>query len=571
MAVVSKTLSGGNQAPTLKLTITPKAYSVENNSTPVEYAFVIERPSTVNSTISKTYSINIGGQVFSGSTSIGGTGTKTIRSGTVTIKHNNDGTKTINFGFSMNVEITWSGTYNGTVAASANAELPTIPRATVPTLNKTTAELGETVTVTMQRASTSFTHNLKIAIGSTVIQIGQGYGISATYLLPLTLANYITNGVSYKAVIWCETYQGDTHIGSASVDLTLTIPSSIVPVVNTVTHSEANEDILIGEYVQGFSRLSVAVTRQGAYGSTVINTVNELDGVTYKGIAFETETLFFSGQKTLLTTITDSRGRTNTKQTTINVLEYYEPKITAFKAERCDQDGTLNESGQYVKITYGYQIAPLNNKNTVLVKFEYWNGTSYTTLNQITTGYTGESSFITTQTFDIDNSYDLRMVVDDLYSISNAYASVQTDTTTFDIHSSGKGMAFGKVAQEANLFDVLWPCKFRNGIELDADIVPTLLNDWQNYNTDLYKGASYYKDSFGVVHLAGMIAGGTTTAGTGVFVLEEGYRPTKTEIFLCLTASGSGSIRVDTNGTVVLRSGADATWTSLSGIAFKTI
>lgn len=571
MATVSKQLQGSSQAPTLKLTVTAGTYDVENNRTPVSYSFQIERPSNVNSTAAKSYTLSIGGQVITGKSVIGGSGTKTLASGTVWIKHNQDGTKTINYGFSMDVEITWSGVYNGTVSASSNYELPTIPRATTPVLNKSEIFTGETLTITMQRASSTFTHNLKLQIGSTVIQIGTGYGVSAQYTLPDSLNNYITESTSYEAKIWCETYQGSTHIGSQDADLLVKVPTSVAPTINSVNVAEKNTAVTIGEYVQGFSKLTVNVNASGVYGSSIKLITAELDGVSYQGTPFDTETLFYSGSKNLTVKVKDSRGRTTTTAKAINVLEYYEPKINDFKAERCDSDGTLNPSGTCAKITYNYAIAPLNNKNAKSIKFEYLNGESYSLISELST-YTGNSSFITSSLFSIDNSYDIRMSIKDTFSETvYSYAKLETDQTTFDIHSSGQGMAFGKVAEQADLFDVDWLAKFRKGIDTEADILPTLLNGWSNFNPETYKEASYFKDSFGVVHLAGMISGGTTTAGTGLFTLPEGYRPSKTEIFLCLTSSGYDSIRVDKNGAVILHSGADSTWTALSGIAFKGV
>ena len=570
MATVSKTLSGGGQAPTLKLMVTVQSQSVENNRSTLAYTFTIERPSSVSSSAQKSYSINIGSQLITGSTTIGGSGTKTIKTGTVTINHSQDGSKTINYGFSMDVEITWAGTYNGTVENYANYELPTIPRATQPSLNVSEAFIGDTVTISMQRASSNFTHNLKIQIGSAVIQIGTGYGVSAQYTLPTSLINYITQSTSYDCLVWCETYQGTTHVGSKSTSLLVKIPTNVIPSITAVNLTEKNTAVTLGEYVQGYSKLGVSVSAQGVYGSTIKLITAELDGTSYQGATFDTDTLLFSGQQNLVVKAKDSRGRTVTYNKTVNVLAYHAPEIEIFKTERCDSDGTLNDSGTYAKITYKFDISSLNSKNAKTVKIEYKSGTSWVTLYTLSS-YTADTSVVTSQTFTTDSSFEFRMIATDSFNEATAYSQIETDKVTFDIHSSGQGMSFGKVAEQADLFDVNWIAKFRKGIEVETAIEPTLLNGWANFNTDTYQGASYYKDPFGLVHLSGMVSGGTVTAGTGLFTLNEGYRPAKTEIFLCITANGYGSIRIDKNGTVVLRSGADATWTSLSGIVFKGV
>lgn len=517
MATIQKTLSGGNQAPTLKLTITPQAYNVEANTTPVAYSFEIERPSNVNSSVQKNYSVSIGGQLITGKATIGGSGTKVIKSGTVTIKHNPDGTKMINYSFSMAVEITWSGTYNGTVAASGNLELPAIPRATQPSVNVEEAFIGDTITISMPRASVNYTHNLKLQIGAAVIQIGTGYGVSASYILPASLNNYITESTSYEATIWCETYQGTTHIGSKSCDILLKVPTSIAPSITAVTTTELNTAITIGELVQGYSKIAVNVTAAGIYNSVVKLITATMGENQYQGAQFETETLLFSGNKDLVVKAKDSRGRTTTYTKQITVLEYYNPEIETFKVERCDSDGTLNESGEYAKITFKYKIAPLNSKNTKSVKIEYKNGDTYTTLYSDTTNYTQDTSIVTTQTFTTDSSFEFRMTVTDSLNTATANAQMETDKVTFDIHSSGQGMALGKVAETQGLFDVDWDAKFRKDVAFKDDTEwteLTLETTWKPYN-NVEANKPKYRIVGRVVEIRGAVS--PVTAYTSAF------------------------------------------------------
>ena len=75
--------------PTVTLTVTQTSQSVANNTSTVNYSLVINRPSAISSNASKSFSIIINGStVKSGTTTIGGSGSKTIASGTTTISHN---------------------------------------------------------------------------------------------------------------------------------------------------------------------------------------------------------------------------------------------------------------------------------------------------------------------------------------------------------------------------------------------------------------------------------------------------------------------------------------------------
>lgn len=77
--------------------------------------------------------------------------TTTVASGTATIAHNSDGTKS----FSLSCE---AGIYTYAVSATASGThtLTTIPRAS--TISATNADMGSASTITITRASSSFTH-----------------------------------------------------------------------------------------------------------------------------------------------------------------------------------------------------------------------------------------------------------------------------------------------------------------------------------------------------------------------------------------------------------------------------
>ena len=96
-------------------------------------------------------------------------GGKTTKLATVTsgnIAHNSDGSKSVTISSTFELNATISGTYRDTITASATITLNTIPRATQPTISASSADMGAAVTVTMDRASSSFTHDLSYKVGS---------------------------------------------------------------------------------------------------------------------------------------------------------------------------------------------------------------------------------------------------------------------------------------------------------------------------------------------------------------------------------------------------------------------
>ena len=99
--------------------------------------------------------------------------------------------------------------------------------------------------------------------------------------------------------------------------------------------------------------------------------------------------------------------------------------------------------------------------------------------------------------------------------------------------------------------------------------VANLINSWTDYSAD-YQGASFFKDSNGIVHIRGLIKDGSSTTAV-MFVLPSGYRPGNREIFNTYSNNGATRLDVKIDGSVLAQSNASTTWTSLSGISFSAL
>jgi hypothetical protein len=102
----------------------------------------------------------------------------------------------------------------------------------------------------------------------------------------------------------------------------------------------------------------------------------------------------------------------------------------------------------------------------------------------------------------------------------------------------------------------------------------TFLNGWRNF-WNPYTTGGYFKDSQGVVHLKGMVSGGTIGLESDcfIFTLPAGYRPAQQELHVVLTSDGAagqaaGRADIDMKGNVIPVSG-NKTWISLDGITFR--
>lgn len=98
-------------------------------------------------------------------------------------------------------------------------------------------------------------------------------------------------------------------------------------------------------------------------------------------------------------------------------------------------------------------------------------------------------------------------------------------------------------------------------------ITPTLLNGWVNYGGG-FSEAGYFKDVIGIVHLKGVITGGSGT----MFKLPVGYRPKTIKKIVTISNDGISeklaSVNILPDGSVNLDFGSN-TWFTLDGISFR--
>jgi hypothetical protein len=98
-------------------------------------------------------------------------------------------------------------------------------------------------------------------------------------------------------------------------------------------------------------------------------------------------------------------------------------------------------------------------------------------------------------------------------------------------------------------------------------VEPTLLNGWENYVGNPYANVAYKRLASGLVILQGLPNNGS--AGTTIFTVPAGFRPSGNLIFAALSNNNSiGRITVYDYGEVHCHALGTATWISLPGITW---
>lgn len=443
---------------TLKFTWAQVSQSIPNNTTTISWTLqlIAAANGKIVSSATKAWSVTVNGTTYSGTNTVGinNNTTKTLASGTTTIAHSADGTKSFAYSFSQEFGITFSGTAIGTKSGSGAGALNTIPRATQPTLYASSVDMGATATIYTYAASSGFTHDLAYAFaGSDFVTFATDVESVYYWRVPDGLANSIPNATSGTVTIRCTTKNGSAVVGTKTVLMTAKVPASVVPSVASVTLTESTTGLAaqFGAFIQTKSKLRALITASGARGSTIKSYSTTLMGKTYTGAAWTSDVLTQSGSISLVTTVTDSRGRTAQKTTTITVLAYTAPQITAFTVARYTADGQPDPDGTYLWASYAYSVALLGDKNTAAMVIEYKRSTD-TAWSQLLTSsalYANTTAKPTGTTFSTDYLYDLRITVTDWFGATTTYGAIlPSGEVILDIRADGKGVAFFETCTE---------------------------------------------------------------------------------------------------------------------------
>ena len=474
----------------------------------------------------------------SGSTSWASTPYK-IQTATTRVFHKDDGTKSITISARANGHAASYGPSSSTATsddctASATITLDTIPRASSIT-SVGTVTLGNKCSVKWTPASSSFKYKIKFSLGSwsyTTDYISPNTTSAYTYsgyTIPdiATLLDDIPNSETGSMTATLYTYNSsNTQIGTASSkNFTVKVPAGVVPTVGTITLNPADinsQNILI----QGKNKLTISVSGWSAgTGSSIksytfsgpgISNTTTSTSVTSNGTISNTGTLTYK------VTLTDSRGRTNFDTATIPCYAYAQPSFSTFSAYRCTSNGTADESGNYVNVSYRLTYSNVNNTNDVTVKIFYKKATatSWSQPIDVLTNSTSTSGNKIISGIDAASTYSIYMTVSDNYG-GNASSSTITifgESRIFNVRPNGNGIAFGKMAESDDLLESKWPAKFDKGITIgvstqdSAPIGGIAVHDVRNVtvipNSFGDKNANFYFDQiddnwYSILHMKG--------------------------------------------------------------------
>ena len=427
--------------------------SITANTSTVSWRMTVSRTGayyTHNKQGDSTLSLNLDGQNVHYSYPTWETSGEeyTLASGSSTISHNADGTKTLPISCTFNP----NNGLHGTITVSASLSLTTIPRSS--SVSVSAGTIGSSVTININRQSSSFKHTVRYSWAGKSGTIASNVDTSTSWTIPLDFANDIPNSASGTGTIYVDTYSGNTKTGTQSTTLTASVPSNVKPTFTGVSLSDLNgaaQDLIPNgnTFIQVISNIKVAFNGAvGSYGSSITGYYAEIIGKNQSTSSNggSLGIMNYHGTVKIRARVSDSRGRwSDTREVSVTVLEYFAPALSFSIARTGSTSSTLT-------VTRNAKIAPLtvsgSQKNTMSLTFKVARlGTNTFTVDngQATGAWTSISSLVNSQAnlagnYLANQSWVIIGTLEDKFTRTEFMVNVATESVVFSYDRSGVGV-----------------------------------------------------------------------------------------------------------------------------------
>lgn len=372
----------------------------------------------------------------------------TLASGSSTISHNADGTKTLPISCTFNP----NNGLHGTITVSASLSLTTIPRSS--SVSVSAGVIGSSVTINVNRQSSSFKHTVRYAWAGKSGTIATNVDTSTSWTIPLDFANDIPNSASGTGTVYVDTYSGSTKTGTQSTTFTASVPANVKPTFTGVSLSDLNgaaQNIIPSgnTFIQVISNIKVAFNGAvGSYGSSITGYYAEIVGKNQSTSSNggSLGIMNYHGTIKIRASVSDSRGRwSDTKEVSVTLLEYFAPALSFSIARTGSTSSTLT-------VTRNAKVAPLtvsgSQKNTMSLTFKVarLGTTNFQADSGPATGsWTSISSLVNSQAnlagnYLANQSWVVIGTLEDKFTRSDFMINVATESVVLSYDRSGVGV-----------------------------------------------------------------------------------------------------------------------------------
>ncbi len=254
---------------------------------------------------------------------------------------------------------------------TGNFDLPTIARASVPTLSSADFNIGDSITINTNRYSSSFTHTIRVVFSNWSKTLATGVTNSYSWNTSSdssNMYNQIPSAKSGTGTIYVDTYSGSTLIGTKSITFKASVTNSYPTFASSqVTYQDTNSSVVAitqnnQHIVRNNSTLQViftnATAKNGASISSYEITFNGSTQTKSSGSTINYGIVNLSNNATLTVKAIDSRGFSTTVTKTITIFDWVNPSAVISLKRVNNYEDTTNLK---VNVT----ISSVNSKNSI--------------------------------------------------------------------------------------------------------------------------------------------------------------------------------------------------------------
>lgn len=284
--------------------------------------------------------------------------------------------------------------------------------------------------------------------------------------IPVSAATNIpdsTAGVVNVNIIEYSDSGGNNEVSRAVIHFTATLDDSVVPTISSCNISKDNSNNPIldnwGVALAKQTKLCVVANASGVHGSKIVSyTITGDYNITVPAnssgkLEYTGSQINSSGNKSLIITCTDSRGRVSSQEMTNEILflPYSEPKISKMSIRK-ETFGDSDPDNDRMAITAVWSHDSVNGYNSSTGKVYY-----KTTVDSDWAEHPG--SIISGSEFLLDRlyleeytSYNFKLVVTDtIGSVASMDSFSSTTPVLLDFKAGGDGIGIGKVCESPGM------------------------------------------------------------------------------------------------------------------------
>lgn len=354
-------ITGNYQGRYVRLNWSIKSQSIDNNSTTISYTLFGDGDATSKYYYSGPFLLKIqGSEVYKSSSRIQlYKGTK-LTEGTLTIKHNDDGSKS----FSVEVKAAiYKSSYN--CNGSGTFDLKSIPRAS--TISALDCNIESSTLISIDRKSNIFYSDVTYSFGSlSDTLLTKSDKTSLSWTIPTSFYNQIPNSKTGEVLLTCNTYKLNNSnyelIGTKTCKFIVTASEEKCKPNLTTTIEDSNLICVAltgnkNKFIKYKSKPKITFTSTAKNGSSIVSTkINNID---------KSSPSIIDWSDSIKITTVDSRGYTNSityDSNNLTIINYIPLSINAV-ADRVDSTSgkvKLDFSGNVYNGSFGATDNQLN-------------------------------------------------------------------------------------------------------------------------------------------------------------------------------------------------------------------